>query len=80
MREFAREYDGYWFKCTAPGIDSRKDQAFHSEEEARSILESHGLETYFDPDTGFIIDGKCRGEWVISPKRNTETYQLEYWL
>lgn len=64
----------FWSMCSSAGICPGEDHAFHSEEEARSVLKPCGYELTYNANSGFSTDGGAtfNGEWWIT----TETIGL----
>jgi hypothetical protein len=54
------------FSGTGPSIDPCRDCAFHSEEEARAVLEPFGCRVYWNKNSGWMIGGVCSGQWSMS--------------
>jgi hypothetical protein len=68
MRDWASRVGQYLQVCSINGPMPGRIQAFHSLEEARSILEPFGLEMIFDIDAGFSNDGiHWSGAWLVRP-------------
>lgn len=68
MRAWARKVEGHWLSCTASGIGTGARQ-FHSDEEARLVLEPHGLSLRWNEKSMRVGNGPWMGGWYISGDR-----------